>query len=57
MWVLRDVQLVTRAAAEGGLAHSFHYQSGAIGSGLLLLSRHPIVDVSSTLCAARRLLH
>lgn len=34
-----------QAGAEGRLPHSHHYSSGAIGSGLLLLSRYPIAEV------------
>lgn len=46
MWVLADVERLRQAGAEGGaLPHSFHYQSGALGSGLLLLSRYPVAEV------------
>jgi hypothetical protein len=46
VWVEADVRLLQQAAAEGGLPHSFYYLSGAIGSGLLVLSRHRIVQAS-----------
>ena len=48
VWVLADVERLRQAGAEGGaLPHSFHYQSGALGSGLLLLSRFPIAEVGA----------
>lgn len=48
VWVLADVERLRQAGAEGGaLPHSFHYQSGALGSGLLLLSRYPIAEVGA----------
>lgn len=48
MWVLADVERLRQAGAEGGaLPHSFHYQSGALGSGLLLLSRYPVTEVQA----------
>ena len=45
VWVRTDAQLLTEAAAQGGLMHAAHFQGGAIGSGLLVLSRHPILEV------------
>lgn len=30
----------------GGLPFSFHFISGVIGSGLLIISRHPIVEAA-----------
>lgn len=46
VWVARDAEWLRQAGAEGGaLPHSFHFQSGALGSGLLLLSRYPIAEV------------
>lgn len=48
VWVARDAERLRQAGAEGGaLPHSFHYQSGALGSGLLLLSRYPITEVGA----------
>lgn len=47
VWVAADVELLRQAAAEGGLPHSFHFLCGAIGSGLLLLSRFRIAQVST----------
>lgn len=46
VWLEADAALLRQAGAEGRLAHSFHWQSGAIGSGLLVFSRHPIEEVS-----------
>ncbi|EFN60044.1 hypothetical protein CHLNCDRAFT_133272 [Chlorella variabilis] len=46
VWVAADVELLRQAAAEGGLPHSFHFLCGAIGSGLLLLSRFRIAQVA-----------
>jgi sphingomyelin phosphodiesterase 2 len=37
---------LVRAAAEAGLSHSHYFQSGIMGSGLLTLSRYPIVASS-----------
>ncbi|KAL4444071.1 hypothetical protein ABPG75_011808 [Micractinium tetrahymenae] len=45
-WVEADVEALRQAGAEGRLPHSHHYSSGAIGSGLLLLSRFPIAEVA-----------
>ncbi|MBN1137055.1 MAG: endonuclease/exonuclease/phosphatase family protein [Anaerolineae bacterium] len=42
----QDRQLVLQGAAAGGLVHSRYFQSGIMGSGLLLLSRFPIDDAS-----------
>ncbi|PRW50999.1 neutral sphingomyelinase [Chlorella sorokiniana] len=54
VWVLADVERLRQAGAEGGaLPHSFHYQSGALGSGLLLLSRYPIAEVAFHRYSAR----
>ena len=41
-----DRRRLVEAAARGGLAHSHYFHSGLIGSGLLTLSRYPIVDSS-----------
>ncbi|KAL4429990.1 hypothetical protein ABPG77_004360 [Micractinium sp. CCAP 211/92] len=45
-WVEADVEALRQAGAEGRLPHSHHYSAGAIGSGLLLLSSFPIVEVA-----------
>ncbi|GAB4818425.1 hypothetical protein N2152v2_005471 [Parachlorella kessleri] len=45
VWVRADAQLLTEQAALGVLQHAAHFQGGAIGSGLLVLSRHPILEV------------
>ncbi len=41
-----DRKLLVEAAGRGGLVHSHYFQSGLMGSGLLTLSRYPIVDRS-----------
>jgi sphingomyelin phosphodiesterase 2 len=41
-----DRRLLIRMAAEGGLLHSRYFDSGLVGSGLLTLSRHPILESS-----------
>lgn len=45
VWVAADVELLRQAGAEGRLPHSFHYSSGTLGCGLVLLSRFPISEV------------
>jgi sphingomyelin phosphodiesterase 2 len=47
------VLLHPQAGAEGWLRHSHHWLGGAIGSGLLLLSAHPIVDAAFKPFSAR----
>ncbi|GAA5910642.1 hypothetical protein JCM6882_001047 [Rhodosporidiobolus microsporus] len=42
LWVRADFDLVAERAKEAGLVHSRFFYSGAIGSGLALLSRYPI---------------
>lgn len=42
----KDRRLLAVAATEGGLAYSRHFDSGLVGSGLLTLSRYPILDSS-----------
>ena len=42
----RDRRLFAEAGQLGGLAHSRYFDSGLVGSGLLTLSRYPIVDSS-----------
>lgn len=42
----KDRQLLIEAAARAGLAYSHYFHSGVMGSGLLTLSRHPIVETS-----------
>ena len=41
-----DRRLVMEGAASGGLVHTRYFPSGAIGSGLLMLSRFPIQEAS-----------
>jgi sphingomyelin phosphodiesterase 2 len=41
-----DRRTLTQAGAAGGLAYSRYFDSGLVGSGLLTLSRYPIVDSS-----------
>ncbi|BGP38719.1 phospholipase C type enzyme [Rhodotorula kratochvilovae] len=43
LWVRSDYDLIAERAKEAGLVHSRFFYSGAIGSGLAILSRHPIV--------------
>jgi endonuclease/exonuclease/phosphatase family metal-dependent hydrolase len=42
----KDRRLLVEAAAEAGLIYSHYFQSGVMGSGLLTLSRYPIVATS-----------
>ncbi|GAA5936239.1 inositol phosphosphingolipid phospholipase [Sporobolomyces koalae] len=42
IWVRQDFELVAERAKRAGLLHSKFFYSGAIGSGLAILSRHPI---------------
>ncbi|GAA6031807.1 hypothetical protein JCM8097_002000 [Rhodosporidiobolus ruineniae] len=42
IWVRKDYELVAERAKEAGLLYSRFFYSGAIGSGLAILSRHPI---------------
>jgi len=44
VWNHADVERLTRAARQCGLVHAQHFPSGVIGSGLLTLSRYPIID-------------
>lgn len=41
-----DRRTLTQAGAAGGLAYSRYFDSGLVGSGLLTLSRYPIVESS-----------
>jgi sphingomyelin phosphodiesterase 2 len=43
VWIDSDASLLSLAASKAGLSHSVHFKSGTFGSGLLTLSRHPIV--------------
>lgn len=45
VWVHDDVALLREHAARGPLRHAAHFQGGAIGAGLVVLSRHPILEV------------
>jgi endonuclease/exonuclease/phosphatase family metal-dependent hydrolase len=42
----KDRNLLVEAAARAGLTYSHYFQSGLMGSGLLTLSRYPIVEQS-----------
>ncbi|GAA5872229.1 hypothetical protein JCM8547_004788 [Rhodosporidiobolus lusitaniae] len=42
LWVRSDYELVAERAKEAGLVHTRFFYSGAIGSGLAILSKHPI---------------
>lgn len=44
VWTRSGMHLLTRAARSGGLVHAQHFPSGVMGSGLLTLSRYPIID-------------
>eukprot|EP00798_Chlamydomonas_sp_ICE-L_P032240 gene32239-16805_t len=44
IWVGVDAKLLMESAAKGGLSHSIHFRSGMFGSGLVTLSRYPIVE-------------
>ena len=49
MWVAEDRQAVCRLAAKGGLLYAHHYAAGVLGGGLMLLSRHPILEARTCL--------
>lgn len=44
VWCDGDAELLMQAAARGGLAHAVHFRSGVFGSGLMTLSRWPIMQ-------------
>ncbi|GAA96490.1 hypothetical protein E5Q_03158 [Mixia osmundae IAM 14324] len=44
VWVRADGEHLKLRARESGLIYSRFFYSGALGSGLLMLSRHPIVE-------------
>ncbi|GAA5967497.1 hypothetical protein JCM11641_000567 [Rhodosporidiobolus odoratus] len=44
IWVRSDYEHVAVRAKQAGLVHSRFFYSGAIGSGLAILSRHPIIS-------------
>jgi len=44
IWSRDDWMLVSGLARDGGLKFSTYYPSGAIGSGLGIISRYPILD-------------
>ncbi|GJN87507.1 hypothetical protein Rhopal_000456-T1 [Rhodotorula paludigena] len=48
LWIREDFDLVAERAKEAGLVHSRFFYSGAIGSGLAILARHPIVSAFVT---------
>lgn len=43
VWVSSDAARLMSAARKGGLLHSVHFCSGAFGSGLITLSRFPVL--------------
>jgi sphingomyelin phosphodiesterase 2 len=53
VWVASDAAKLAAAAKRGGLHYSMHFCSGAFGSGLLTLSRHPIAAARLHTFAAR----
>ncbi|GIL78649.1 hypothetical protein Vretifemale_8059, partial [Volvox reticuliferus] len=46
VWVDADARILATAAEQGGLTHCMHFRSGVFGSGLLTLSRYPIVEAA-----------
>ncbi|KAM0788191.1 hypothetical protein ACM66B_001350 [Microbotryomycetes sp. NB124-2] len=44
VWVRQDFDVIAARAKEAGLVHSRFFYSGAIGSGLAILSAHPITS-------------
>ncbi|GAX73341.1 hypothetical protein CEUSTIGMA_g794.t1 [Chlamydomonas eustigma] len=46
VWVEEDVELLTKCGREAGLCFPMHFKSGIFGSGLLTLSRWPILESS-----------
>ncbi|KAK4050114.1 phospholipase C type enzyme [Microbotryomycetes sp. JL201] len=44
VWVRQDFDVIAARAREAGLVHSRFFYSGAIGSGLAILSAHPITS-------------
>jgi len=49
LWVRSDAEYLRHRAKESGLQYSRYFSSGALGSGLMILSRRPIL--SSTILA------
>ena len=45
VWVRKDADLLQQQAAEGNLKYSHHFVAGLFGSGLITLSRFPMVEV------------
>ncbi|PSC75873.1 neutral sphingomyelinase [Micractinium conductrix] len=46
VWCGEDVAALRQAGAEGRLPHSAHFQGGALGPGLLLLSAFPVLETA-----------
>jgi sphingomyelin phosphodiesterase 2 len=46
VWIEDDADRLLEAASVGGLEHGLHFKSGLFGSGLVTLSRYPIVHTS-----------
>ena len=46
VWVEDDADKLLEAASVSGLEHGLHFKSGLFGSGLVTLSRYPIVHTS-----------
>lgn len=44
LWVPWDRPVIIEAAREQGLVHSHYWRSNLVGSGLLIVSRYPIID-------------
>ena len=45
VWDTHDLTPILEGAQANGISHYHHYPAGLIGSGLVILSRYPIVDV------------
>ena len=52
VWCRADAAALTAAGAAAGLAHGVHFRCGPFGSGLVTLSRHPLVASTFTPYAA-----
>lgn len=45
IWDMEDLERMQRGAELGGFAYTHHFKSGHVGSGLVVLSRYPIVEL------------
>jgi sphingomyelin phosphodiesterase 2 len=44
VWTPADLQLLARGAQAGGINYHHYFPSGAVGSGMAIFSRYPIID-------------